>query len=84
MIYQIEIDVMPHKNLLDPQGKAVANSMGRIGLPNVKDVRIGKHISLAVDAPDEASAYSIAATACKNLLVNPVMEYFEIHITAAV
>lgn len=84
MIYQVEIDVMPHKNLLDPQGKAVANSMGRIGLPNVKDVRIGKHISLEVDAENEASAHSIAEQACKNLLVNPVMEFFEIHVSAAV
>jgi phosphoribosylformylglycinamidine synthase len=84
MIFQVEIDVMPHKNLLDPQGKAVANSMGRIGLSNVKDVRIGKHIALELEAEDETTAHLIAEKACKNLLVNPVMEFFEIHLTAAI
>lgn len=81
MKYTVEIDVMPHKNLLDPQGKAVANSMGRIGLEAVQDVRIGKHISLQIEAKDEEQAISMAEKACKNLLVNPVMEYFEISIS---
>ncbi len=80
MKYTVEIDVMPHKNLLDPQGKAVANSMERIGLSTVHDVRIGKHITLQVDAENEEAAIGIAEKACKSLLVNPVMEYFEISI----
>lgn len=80
MTYTIEIDVMPHKNLLDPQGKAVANSMGRLGLSNIADVRIGKHITLKIDADTEQAALDAAEKACKGLLVNPVMEYFEMHV----
>ena len=80
MKYTVEIDVMPQKNPLDPQGKAVANSMERIGLSTVHDVRIGKHITLQVDAENEEAAIGIAERAYKSLLVNPVMEYFEISI----
>lgn len=81
MKYTIEIDVMPHKNLLDPQGKTVADIMGRIGLPEIQNVRIGKHITLTVDAENEEEAISRAEKACNKLLVNPVMEYFEISVS---
>ena len=46
MKFKAEIDVMPLDALLDPQGKAVSNSMGSIGLPEIEGVRIGKHIRL--------------------------------------
>lgn len=81
MKYTIEIDVMPHKNLLDPQGKTVADSMSRIGLSEIQNVRIGKHITLTVEAGSEEEAISSAEKACNKLLVNPVMEYFEISIS---
>jgi len=45
MKFKAEIDVMPHDALLDPQGKAVTNSMKTIGLSSIEGVRIGKHIS---------------------------------------
>ena len=44
MKFKAEIDIMPLKALLDPQGKAVTNSMGNIGLSEIKNARIGKHI----------------------------------------
>ncbi len=56
MKFRAEINVMPHKALLDPQGKAVGHSMKNIGLPEIEWVRIGKHIhlELAADNRDEA------------------------------
>lgn len=71
---------MPLKVLLDPQGKAVTGSMKNIGLPEIENVRIGKHISLEIDASDKETAQKKAETACKKLLANPIMEYFEIAI----
>jgi phosphoribosylformylglycinamidine (FGAM) synthase PurS component len=44
--FQAEIDVMPKKEILDPQGKAVTGSMKNLGLAEIQNVRIGKHISL--------------------------------------
>ena len=69
---------MPLKELLDPQGKAVLGGLSNLGLKSVSDVRVGKNVTLQVEAgsPDEARA--IAEEASKKLLANPVMEYFEI------
>jgi phosphoribosylformylglycinamidine synthase len=80
MKYRAEIDVMPLKALLDPQGKAVSNSMKNLGLPEISNVRIGKHISLEVEATSEEEARKKSETACQKLLCNPIMEFFEINI----
>ncbi|CAI8336080.1 MAG: Phosphoribosylformylglycinamidine synthase subunit PurS [Cryomorphaceae bacterium] len=50
MKFRAEIDVMPLKTLLDPQGKAVSASMGNVGLAEIENVRIGKHITLEIEA----------------------------------
>lgn len=80
MTYNIQVKVMPLKDLLDPQGKAVLGGLQNLGLKGVEDVRIGKHITLQVDADSEAAAREIAETACKSLLANQVMEFFEIEV----
>lgn len=77
MKFIAEINVMPHKNLLDPQGKAVTGSMAAIGLPQIQNVRVGKHITLEIEAADETEAGNKTTEACKKLLANQVMEYFE-------
>jgi len=78
MIYTVHIKVMPLKNLLDPQGKAVLAGLHNLGLANVEDVRVGKHITLQVDAASEETAKAVAEEAGKKLLANAVMEKFEI------
>jgi len=77
MKFIVEINVMPHKNLLDPQGKAVTGSMAAIGLPQIQNVRVGKHITLEIEASSETEAKSKTEEACKKLLANQVMEFFE-------
>lgn len=80
MKFSAEIRVMPLKELLDPQGKAVMGGLNQLGLASVRDVRIGKHILLEIDAADKEEAFRIAAEASKKLLSNPVMETFEISV----
>lgn len=77
MIFIAEINVLPLKELLDPQGKAVKRGLNNLGLQHVQDVRIGKHITIKIEAEDEKQAGEIIREACKKLLANPVMEYFE-------
>ena len=77
MTYTAEIKVMPLKELLDPQGKAVHHGLNNLGIKEVGDVRIGKHIQLKIEAADNDQAKVLTETACKKLLANPVMEYFE-------
>ena len=62
------------------QGKAVLGGLHNLGLNNVQDVRIGKRITLQVEAADEASAIQLAEEAATKLLANQVMEHFEISI----
>lgn len=80
MTYTVQVKVMPLKELLDPQGKAVMGGLQNLGLGNIQDVRVGKNITLQVEAntPDQAKA--IAEEASRKLLANPVMEYFELTI----
>ncbi len=77
MNFRAEINVMPLKALLDPQGKAITKSMKNLGLPEITNVRIGKHITLEVEAENQDAAHKKVETACKKLLANPIMEYFE-------
>jgi len=80
MTYTAQITIMPLKELLDPQGKAVTESLHKLEFSQVNNVRIGKHITLQVEAADAATAKQIAEDACKKLLANAVMESYSISI----
>lgn len=81
MKFSVQVHVMPLKELLDPQGKAVLGGLKNLGLAQIEEVRVGKHILLQIEAPNEIEAKAIAEEASKQLLANQVMEYYEIEIT---
>lgn len=81
--FKADIDVMPLKALLDPQGKAVTGSMKNLNLSEIENVRIGKHITLEINAADEQSARAKVDEACKKLLCNQIMEYYEFKLSPA-
>lgn len=83
MKFKAEIDVMPLDALLDPQGKAVSNSMKTIGLPEISGVRVGRHMRLFVEADSKEDAESKVDTACKKLLANQIMESYTFSLTEA-
>ncbi|MFN5222889.1 MAG: phosphoribosylformylglycinamidine synthase subunit PurS [Bacteroidota bacterium] len=77
MKFNASITIMPLKALLDPQGKAVTSSMKNLGLPEIDNVRIGKHITLELESGSKDEATKKVDEACKKLLANPIMEYYE-------
>ncbi len=77
MKFIAEINVMPLKALLDPQGKAVTNSMKNIGFTEVSNVRIGKHITLEIEAKSKEAAMERVNEACNKILSNPIMEGYD-------
>ena len=77
MKFRAEINVMPLKSLLDPQGKAVSASMGNVGLSEIENVRIGKHITLEIEAESKETASSKVDAACTKMLCNQIMESYE-------
>ncbi len=82
MKFLIEIEVMPRKELLDPQGKAVTNGLHNIGFINIENVRVGKCITYETTANSEQEAIHQAEEAAKKVLANLVMESFSISVKA--
>lgn len=83
MKFKAEIDIMPLKALLDPQGKAVSSSLKNLNLSEIDNVRIGKHISLEIDADNETIAREKVDEACKKILANQLMESYTFILTTA-
>jgi phosphoribosylformylglycinamidine synthase PurS subunit len=81
MIFTAQVKIMPLKELLDPQGKAVMGGLANLGLSGIQDVRIGKNITLQIEAATAEAAKQIAEEAAKKLLANQVMEMFEVVIS---
>lgn len=80
MNYTAEIKVMPLKQLLDPQGKAILGGLNNLGFDSIKDIRVGKLMVLNIEAESKEAAEKIARESAEKLLANPVMEAFEITI----
>ena len=70
----IEVHLKP--GALDPQGQAVGNGLRALGHAGVRDVRVGKHVRVRLEASDEAAARADVERMCRELLVNPVMETY--------
>lgn len=76
MNYKAIIDILPREELLDPQGKTVANNLHNVDIEGVQDVRIGKHIIMKLTANSQEDANSKVDNACKKLLANTIMETY--------
>ncbi len=83
MKFIAEVNIMPLKEILDPQGKAVTGSMKNLGLQEIQNVRVGKHITLELEAPDERVAHQKVDEACRKLLANLIMESYEFDLQPA-
>ncbi|HBP45669.1 MAG TPA: phosphoribosylformylglycinamidine synthase [Flavobacteriales bacterium] len=82
MKFRASINIMPLPALLDPQGKAVSSNMKNIGLSSIDNVRVGKHLTLEVEASSQPEAEEQVKTACEKLLANQIMEQFEFRLEA--
>ena len=83
MVFHAAIDILHLPALLDPQGKAVSNNLPNMGLGQLTNVRIGKHITLDIEAESREEAENLVSEACEKLLSNPIMERFEFRVFSA-
>lgn len=81
MKFLATINIMPHKELLDPQGKTVKKNLNSIDVTGVDDVRIGKHIEMKFDANNESDAKEKVEIVCKKMFANLIMETYDYKIT---
>ena len=78
MTFVFEVLVTLKPGLSDPQGKAVEGSLPALGWTNVRDVHVGKHIRLSVEAADEEAARAQVREMAERLLSNPVIEEYRV------
>lgn len=83
MTFQVAVDIMPRQELLDPQGKTVEKNLPNLGISNVQNVRIGKHITFQLTANTEDEAHEIVKTTCEKILTNKIMESYTYELTTA-
>jgi phosphoribosylformylglycinamidine synthase PurS subunit len=79
---KVKVIVMPKAAVLDPQGNAVRDAMRHLGMPEVRNVRIGKYMEIDVDGHNgdlEARLHGL----CRDLLSNPVIEDYELEKSSA-
>jgi phosphoribosylformylglycinamidine synthase PurS subunit len=82
--FRIAIHITPRRGILDPQGKTVAGALHTLGFGTVRDVHVGRHVIVELDAADQAAAEQSIREMCERLLANPVTEDFEIASVEAV
>ena len=75
---KVKVIVTLKSGVLDPQGKAIQQTLNGMGFSNVKDVRQGKYFDIDIDESDEQKARQSAEEICKKLLANQVIEDFKI------
>ena len=75
---KIKVIVTLKSGVLDPQGKAIQQTLNGMGFANVKDVRQGKYFDLDINESDEQKAKLSAEEICKKLLANQVIEDLKI------
>ena len=75
---KIKVIVTLKNGVLDPQGKAIQQTLNGMGFEKVKDVRQGKYFDIDIDESDEQKAKQSAEEICKKLLANQVIEDFKI------
>lgn len=75
-LYRVPVQIVPRPGILDPQGAAVVGALKTLGFASVADVRIGRFLTVDVEA-DSADAATLAVRRmCEKLLANPVIEDF--------
>jgi len=72
--HRFAVNVLPKEGILDPQGRAVEQSLGHLDVDGVSAVRVGRRIELTVDAADETAARAVVERLARDLFSNPLIE----------
>ena len=78
---RVIVDVMLKPEIHDPQGEAVLSASHRLGFGNVTAVRQGKRFEIELDGPADDATLATVEEIARELLANPVIEEFSLHIT---
>jgi phosphoribosylformylglycinamidine synthase len=76
--FRFAVNVLPREGILDPQGRAVEQSLPHLDVHTVADVRVGRRVELTIDAIDEAEARAVVERLAHELFSNPLIEQYEV------
>jgi phosphoribosylformylglycinamidine synthase len=82
--FRFAVNVTPRPGILDPQGRAVEQSLPHLDVSGVSAIRVGRRVELTVTATSEESARAVTDRLARELLSNPLIEAYEIELLAAV
>ncbi len=80
--YRFAVNVTPKPGILDPQGRAVEQSLPHLGIAGVSGVRVGRRVELTVKAADAGAARAVVDRLAGELLANPLIEAFSVEALA--
>jgi len=82
-VYKIAVYVTPKHGVVDPQGAVIERALPALGHSGVDNIRVGRYITLEMDAADEKILEAEVDSMCRQLLANPIIEDYRFEITRA-
>ena len=76
--HRFVVSIMPKPGILDPQGRAVEQSLPHLEISGVTDVRVGRRVELTVEAPDMLAARAVVERLASEVFANPIIETWEV------
>lgn len=83
MKFLADVQIMPHPEIMEPQGNTIQGHAKFLQLTGIEKVRVGKFVQLLVEAESEGEAHQKVEKICQRLLANPVTESFSFHLREA-
>lgn len=83
MIFHAEAVITPREGVLDTQGKAVQKTLAHLGYNGIDEVRVGRIVTVRLEAKDSAAAADAVKEMCQDLLANDLIETYKISVREA-
>ncbi len=80
MLYEVHVEIVLKPTVMDAQGTTIERALHKMGHANVGKVRIGKFVTMEIDAEHTAAAREVAEAMCSELLANPIIEQFHVDV----
>jgi len=80
VLYHVQIEITLKPTVMDAQGTTIEKALHKMGHAGVANVRIGKFVTLEIDANCAGCAKSAAEAMCRELLANPIIEQYAVHV----
>ncbi len=82
--YSVDVRITPRGGILDPEGETIARALDNLGYEGIQSVQAGRLIRLDIEAASEEAAQASVEKMCEELIANPIIEEYVVHVREAV